>query len=126
MSKRRSLMSRLTPRFIGEPLTQLPMKATLCGESAACRCWAAPPLELQIFRFKPRVLCDAGRHLRADLIFVVEGEDHVGPAGAREGRVGTRLPLYAPADAAQRREDALGFRGRPLAHAAAKEMLTNS
>jgi hypothetical protein len=32
----------LTPGISGEPLTQLGIKATLCGESAACRCWARP------------------------------------------------------------------------------------
>jgi hypothetical protein len=36
----------ITPGISGEPLTQLPMKETLCGESAACLCWAATPLEL--------------------------------------------------------------------------------
>ena len=40
--------------------------------------------------------------------------------------VRTGLPLDAPPDAEQRREDALGFCGRPLAHAAAKEMFMNS
>jgi hypothetical protein len=31
----------ITLGISGEPLTQLSMKATLCGESAACRCYAA-------------------------------------------------------------------------------------
>lgn len=81
---------------------------------------------LQVFRGKTGVLCDARQHLRADLFFIVESEDHVWPAGAGERFVRTRLTLDTPPDAEEGGEDALSFCGRPLAHAAAKEMLTNS
>jgi len=66
----------------------------------------------QIVRCEPRVLRDAGKHSRADLVAVMEGEDVVGPSLARERAVRAGLPLHGPADAQQCGEDEARL-GRP-------------
>ena len=81
---------------------------------------------LEVFARQPRVFGDAGQHVRADLVVVVEGEDEVRPAWSAEDAVGSGLALEGSADAQQSGENELSAGARPLAHAAAKEMLRNS
>jgi hypothetical protein len=83
-------------------------------------------IQLQIIGFKPGMLGYASQHLRTDLIFIMKGENHIGPTGTGKDLVRTGFAFDTPPDTEQRSENALGFGCRPLAHAAAKVMLTNS
>src|ERR1043166_2401387 len=66
------------------------------------------------------MLRDSRQHARADLVTVVEGEHVVRIPGAFQRAVRTGLAFDGPSDAAQGRENAGGFGGRPVAHAASK------
>lgn len=57
---------------------------------------------LEVIGTQPRLFCDTGQHLWADLVFVVEGERDIGPTATREGTVRTGLSLNLPANAQQR------------------------
>lgn len=57
---------------------------------------------------------------------VMEGEYKVWPAWPGESAMRSGLPLDAPSGAQQGRQHALGFGGRPLAHAAMNESLSIS
>jgi len=43
--------------------------------------------QLKIFGFQSGVLGDASQHLRANLIFIMKGEDHIRPTGTGEDLV---------------------------------------
>ena len=59
--------------------------------------------DLQVFRRKTSVLSNPGKHLRSDLIGVMERKHEIGPAVTTEGAMGTRLALDLPPDPKQRR-----------------------
>jgi hypothetical protein len=54
------------------------------------------------------VLGDAGEHAGADLLAIVEGENHIGPSGPGKNAVGASLPLHCPADPPQGRKNTPG------------------
>src|SRR3990170_822959 len=77
----------------------------------------------QILRPKARVPSDASEHPRADFVAVMKRPDIVRPASATQRRVTTRSALHGPSDSEQCREDPLGLRGTPRAHAAWNDTL---
>src|ERR1019366_8288608 len=82
--------------------------------------------ESQVLGAKTTFLGDAGEHLRADLVTVVEGEDEIGPVGAGEDLGRTGRALDRPAEAEEGRQHRASTGGRPVAHAALKEMFRYS
>ena len=60
---------------------------------------------------------DTCQHSRADLLGIMEREDNVRPALARERLVRARLTLDAPPDSKQRGQDPPGLGRWPLTHA---------
>src|SRR3954451_22430283 len=72
----------------------------------------------QVLGSQARPLGDPREHARTDLLAVVEGEGHVGPAVPLQDPVrGADLTLDPPPDAKQRGEDPPGLARWPRAHA---------
>ena len=65
-------------------------------------------------------------HLGADFFLIVKGKYDIEPTWPGKSAVRTRLPLNFPADSKQGGKDTLCLGRRPMAHAAAKEMLIGS
>jgi hypothetical protein len=73
---------------------------------------------LKILGLEARKTGDARKHARPDLFSVVEGEDHVRPAWARQRSMRAALPPCAPADALECGQNATGPACGPSIHAA--------
>jgi hypothetical protein len=67
-------------------------------------------IQLKIFGFQSRVFGYASQHLRANLIFIMKGEDHIRPTGTGEDLVRAGFTFDTPADTQERGENAPGFR----------------
>ena len=67
-------------------------------------------IQLKIFGFQPRVLGHASQHLRANLIFIMKGEDHIRPTGTGEDLVRAGFTFDTPADSQERGENPPRFR----------------
>ena len=63
-------------------------------------------IQLQIFGFEPGILGYASQHLRTNLIFIMKGENHIGPTGTGEDLVRAGFTLDAPANAEKRGKNA--------------------
>ena len=56
------------------------------------------PMTLYVLWLEASVLRDPGQHLRAYFIFVMESENHIGPARARQDLMRTGFAFDGPAD----------------------------
>src|SRR5262249_38390114 len=83
-------------------------------------------LKLQVFRIEPRPFCNSRKHSRTNLLIIMKRKHKIGPASTGECTMRAGLALDDPADAKKRGQHKSGTRARPLAHAAAKEILTRS
>ena len=81
---------------------------------------------LQVLCSESRSSCDAGEHPGTKLFIVMKGKNKVRPAGAGKCTMRTALALDGPANTKKPCQDTSSPRARPLAHEAAKEMLTRS
>lgn len=88
--------------------------------------WSLFKMNLQVFRTEPCPFCNAGKHARTDLLSIVEREYKIGPAGTGKYTVRTGLSFDDPANAEECSQNTSGTRARPLAHAAAKEIVKRS
>ena len=66
-------------------------------------------IQLKIFGFESRVLGHTSQHLRPNLIFIMKGENHIGPTRSGKDLVRTGFALDRPADAEKRGENTLRF-----------------
>ena len=66
-------------------------------------------IQLKIFGFESRVLGHASQHLRTNLIFIMKGENHIGPTRSGKDFVRAGFALDRPANAQKRGKNTLRF-----------------